>query len=116
MAEFEDGTRVRFVGVPGFHSKWKGRVGVVTGTYRATEEIFLEVQFEGEESAVSFYPEDFEAFKETYYIENSAEDASLVEMDLTDVEAALIQRVCEALNDDNYRDTPTLEIKKKEKP
>jgi hypothetical protein len=118
MAEFEDGTRVRYVGTPGLHDKWKGRVGVVKDTYRATEEIFLEVQFEGEEGTVSFYPEDFEAVKETYEIEMSAEDSTYAVMELTDAEASVLIRLVAAFSLDHNpeRLQPTMTIKKKEKP
>jgi hypothetical protein len=112
MAEFEDGQRVRFVGVEGLGSKWKGRVGVVTETYRATEEVFINVKFEGEVGPVSFYPEDFEPFREKYEIENAAEDSTSAVLELTDTEAALLKRVIEALNTGKPTYAPTLGMEK----
>ena len=112
MAEFEDGQRVRYVGVEGLTSIWKGRVGVVKDVYRATEQMFIDVQFEGVDRVVSFDPEDFEPFREKYEIENAAEDYTWTEMELTDPEAALIQRVIDGLNENRRTYAPTLGIKK----
>lgn len=112
MAEFEDGQRVRYVGVEGLTSIWKGRVGVVKDVYRATEQMFIDVQFEGVDRVVSFDPEDFEPFREKYEIENSAEDSTSAVLELTDPEAALLKRVIEALNTGKPTYAPTLGMEK----
>lgn len=114
MKAFEDGQRVRYVGMAGLHSDLKDKVGVVTESFRLFDEQRISVLFDGEDKASHYDVEDFEAVRETYIIENDGDDITTAEMELTDVEAALIQRVCEALNDENYKYTPTLSIVKKE--
>ena len=112
MKAFEDGERVRYVGVAGLGSKWSGREGVVLDSFRDYDGNRVMVQFDGEERGVSFDEDDFEAVKSTYSIENMAEDSTYLELELTDAEAALIQRVITGLNDEKVTHAPTLEMKK----
>lgn len=97
MNAFEDGERVRYVGIAGLHSKWNGREGVVLDTFKDYDGTRVMVQFDGEDRGVSFDEDDFEAVKSTYTIEDSAEDAVSVTLELTDAEAALITRVAHEL-------------------
>lgn len=114
MAAFEDGQRVRYVGIDGLGSKWKGREGVVEDSYRDFDGNRVLVMIDGEDHAVSFDEEDFEAVRSTYEIENDAEDSAYAEMDLTDPEFALVQRVFAELNRDRPEFAPTISIKRKE--
>jgi hypothetical protein len=122
MKAFEDGQRVRYVGIEGLTSEWKGREGVVTDSYREYDGNRVEVLMDGETESVSFDEDDLEAVKATYEIENWAEDfprqtgATSATLDLTDAEAALVQRVIETLNEGRANYAPTMTIKKKEKP
>lgn len=115
MRAFEDGERVRFVGVEGLNTKWTGREGVVTDSYRDFDGNRAEVRFDGEDKSVSFDEDDLEAVRTRYIIENAAEDSVIAVLELTDTEAALIQRVIESLNDENVTYAPTLEMKKETK-
>ena len=115
MKAFEDGQRVRYVGAEGLYSALKGRVGVVTESFRLFDEQRISVQFEGENAASHYDVDDFEAVKETYEIANSAEDMSWTSMELTDPEAALIQRLIDGLNTGKPTYAPTLEMKKEKK-
>lgn len=114
MRAFEDGQRVRYVGIEGLGSEWKGREGVVTDSFREFDGNRSMVRFDGEERSISFDDDDLEAVKTTYEIENSAEDSSWVSMELTDPEAALIQRVIDGLNNGKPEYAPTLTMKKEE--
>lgn len=109
MKAFEDGERVRYVGVAGLGSKWAGREGVVLDSFRDYDGNRVMVQFDGEDRGVSFDEDDFEPVKNMYSIENMAEDSTSLELELTDAEAALIQRVISGLNEGR---APTLEMKK----
>ncbi len=115
MKAFEDGQRVKYVGTAGLHSDLKGRVGVVTESFRLFDEQRISVLFEGEDTALHYDVDDFEAVTDIYTIENMAEDSVSATLELTDAEAALVARVIEALNDDRVTYAPTLEMKK-EKP
>lgn len=115
MRAFEDGERVRFVGVEGLHTKWTGREGVVTDSYRDFDGNRAEVRFDGEDKSVSFDEDDLEAVKSTYEIVNDAEDSTWMKIALSDREAALIQMVIDGLNNGKREYAPTLEMKKEGK-
>lgn len=115
MRAFEDGERVRYVGVEGLCTQWTGREGVVTYSYRYYDGTQVEVRFDGEDRSVPFDEDDLEAVKTTYEIANSAEDMSWISIELTDSEAALVQRIVEGLNKDRPTYAPTMEMKKVEK-
>ena len=122
MKAFEDGERVRFVGVEGLHTKWTGREGVVTDSYRDFDGNRAEVRFDGETKSVSFDEDDLEAVKSTYDIEMSAEASISVYMELTDAEAELLGRLVAAFKaeaegprKDFYTYAPTIEMKKENK-
>jgi len=117
MRAFEDGERVRFVGVEGLHTKWTGREGVVTDSYRDFDGNRAEVRFDGETKSVSFDEDDLEAVKSTYEIEMAAEDSTYATMELTDTEAAVLLRLVSefAVAHDPNRYQPTMTMKKVEK-
>jgi hypothetical protein len=112
MNTFEDGERVRYVGVVGLGTKWAGREGTVLDSYRDYDGNRVTVKFDGEDHGTSFDAEDLEAVKVRYSIENMAEDSTSLEIELTDAEAALIQRVITGLNDGKVGYAPTLTMKK----
>lgn len=112
MRAFEDGERVRYVGVEGLTTQWKGKEGVVTDSYRDFDGNRTEVRFDGETKSVSFDEDDLEAVKTTYWIDNNAEDSTSTKIALTDREAALIQMVIDGLNTGAPTYAPTLEMKK----
>jgi hypothetical protein len=116
MAAFEDGQHVRYVGTEGLGSKWKGREGVVKDSYRDFDGNRVEVLMKGETRAISFDEEDFEAVKATYQIKNSAGNSVWADLELTEPEAVLIRKVCEALNNDKVTYAPTLTFKRKATP
>lgn len=117
MRAFEDGERVRFVGVAGLGSKWAGREGVVLDSYRDFDGNRVIVQFDGEDRGVSFDEDDFAAVKSTYEIEMAAEDSTYATMELTDTEAAVLLRLVAefAVAHDPNRYQPTMTMKKVEK-
>jgi hypothetical protein len=112
MKAFEDGQRVRYVGSEGLRSQWAGRVGVVKDTYRDYDGQRVLVQFDGEERSISFEVDDLEPVKQTYHIQNWAEGSASATLELTDAEAALIQRVIDALDEDPEDYAPSLTIDK----
>lgn len=115
MKAFEDGQRVRYVGTTGYGSEYKGREGAVQDSYRDYDGYRVLVLLDGEKRGLSFDEDDFEAVKTTYRIENNGEDITSATMDLTDTEAALLKRVIEAVNDENYKDVPVLSMTKEDK-
>jgi hypothetical protein len=112
MAEFEDGQRVVYKGTEGLASELKGRVGVVTESFRLFDEQRISVRFEGEDEVLNYDVEDFWPFREKYDIENMAEDSVSATLELTDTEAALVRKVIEALNDENRTYAPTIKMEK----
>lgn len=115
MRAFEDGERVRYVGVEGLISVWQGKEGVVIGSYRDFDGNRVDVLFDGETKSVSVAEDDLEAVKATYEIVNDAEDSTWIAIALTDREAALIQTVIDGLNNGKREYAPTLEMKKEGK-
>jgi hypothetical protein len=113
MTAFEDGQRVRYIGMRGPGVEWYGREGVVKETYRRYGGNRVLVLLDGEEMAWSFDEGSLEPAKATYIIENWAEDSTSAELELTEPEAALIERVVEALNDTNVAYAPTLTFERK---
>lgn len=114
MKAFEDGERVRYRGITGLHSKWDGLEGVVKGSYRDFDGNRVEVLLDGEKYAIFFDEDNLEPVKSTYEIENMAEDSTWVELELTDAEAALLQRVISGLNEGKPTYAPTLVLTKKQ--
>lgn len=115
MRAFEDGERVRYVGVEGLGSEYKGREGVVTDSFRDFDGYRVTVLLDGEERGISFDEDDLEAVKATYEIVNAAEDHTWMKIALSDREAALIQMVIDGLNNGKREYAPTLEMKKEGK-
>lgn len=114
MYAFNEGDRVRYVGIEGH--EWNGREGVVEGTYRESDGERVMVLFEGDSKALSFLVESFEPVKETYTIKNESEDYSIAVMELTDSEAALIKKLVAELDRDVVSGMqPRLTIKKEKK-
>lgn len=113
MKAFGKGDRVRYTGMRGPGVKWDGRQGVVTETYRDYDGERASVLLDGETKAWSFDVESLEPVKETYEITNWAEDSTSAILELTDAEAAVVQRVIEALNADRPDYAPELTMEKK---
>jgi len=112
MKAFEDGQRVRYVGFGGLRSQWAGREGVIKDTYRDYDGQRVLVQFDGEERSTSFDVDDLEPVKQAYRIHNWGEGNVSATLELTDAEAALIQRVIDALHEDHEDYAPDLTIDK----
>lgn len=115
MKAFENGQRVRYLGLRGPGLEWYGREGVVTETYRDYDGQRVQVLLDGETKAWSFDVNDVEPVKSRYDITNWAEDSTSAVMELTDTEAAVIQRVIDVLNTDRPDYAPELTMKKEEK-
>lgn len=117
MKAFEEGQRVVYRGLRGPGLEWDGRDGVVEETYRDYDGYRAKVLLDGETKSWSFDVEDLELVKQTYYIENTSAESSLyvmVPMELTDAEAALIQRVIAELEAVKGHFEPTLSMERKE--
>lgn len=112
MKAFEDGQRVRYVGVEGLGSEYKGREGVVVDSYRDYDGYRVTVLLDGEERGISFDEDDLEVVKTVYEIANSAEDMSWMKIALSDREAELVRTVIDGLNTGKPEYAPTLEMKK----
>ena len=115
MNAFEDGQRVRYMGMRGPGLKWNGREGAVQASYRDYDGNRVLVLLDGEKTAWSFDEDDFEAVKETYVIENAAEGFTTAVMELTTSEVALIERMIEQFKDTTDEYAPTMTIKKEQK-
>lgn len=113
MKAFEDGQRVRYMGMRGPGVEWYGHEGVVKESYRDYDGNRVLVLLDGVEKAWSFDEDSLEPVKAMYAIENMAEDSTYAELELTEPEAALIERVIAELERVKGYGAPTLSIERK---
>lgn len=112
---FNDGERVRYVGIPGWPYERNGQEGIVQYSFRDYDGNYVMVLFDGDEKPTSFEEERFELVKTTYVIDNSAEASVSTRIELSEREVELIQMVIDGLNDEKRELAPTLSIRKAEK-